>query len=50
MRWELERTWNLNLRLKRWVNNGFNKNKNKMPDYFDDVLYKKNGYISKKRI
>ena len=41
MRWELERTWNLNLRLKRWVNNGFNKEKNKMPDYFDEFLYKK---------
>tara|TARA_R100001594_G_scaffold3302_1_gene12484 strand:+ start:1250 stop:2017 length:768 start_codon:yes stop_codon:yes gene_type:complete len=41
MRWELERTWNLNLRLKRWVNNGFNKEKNKMPDYFDELLYKK---------
>jgi uncharacterized protein YdaU (DUF1376 family) len=48
MRWELERTWNLNLRLKRWVNNGFNKNKNKMPDYFDDVLYKKMDISAKK--
>lgn len=48
MRWELEKTWSLNLRLKRWVNNGFNKNKNKMPDYFDDVLYKKMDISAKK--
>ena len=41
MRWELERTWNLNLRLKRWVNNGFNKDKNKLPDYYDELLYKR---------
>ena len=48
MRFELERTWSLNLRLKRWVNNGFNKDKNKMPDYFDEVLYKKMDMCSKK--
>ena len=41
MRWELERTWNLKLRLKRWVNNGFNKEKNKLPDYYDELLYKR---------
>tara|TARA_R110000824_G_scaffold184041_1_gene365081 strand:- start:18 stop:779 length:762 start_codon:yes stop_codon:yes gene_type:complete len=41
MRWELERTWNLKLRLKRWVNNGFNKDKNKLPDYYDELLYKR---------
>ena len=49
MRWELERTWNLNLRLKRWVSNGFNKKKeNKMPDYYDEVLYKRMDISAKK--
>tara|TARA_R100000005_G_C4999883_1_gene206710 strand:- start:3504 stop:4277 length:774 start_codon:yes stop_codon:yes gene_type:complete len=48
MRFELEKTWSLNLRLKRWVNNGFNKDKNKLPDYFDEVLYKKMDISSKK--
>ena len=48
MRFELERTWSLNLRLKRWVNNGFNKDKNKMPDYFDEFLYKKMDMTARK--
>ena len=48
MRFELERTWSLTLRLKRWVNNGFNKDKNKIPDYFDEFLYKKMNMESKK--
>jgi uncharacterized protein YdaU (DUF1376 family) len=39
---ELERTFDVNLRLKRWANNGFNKNKNnKFPDNFDSLYYKK---------
>ena len=42
MRFELERTWSLNLRLKRWVSNGFNKNqKNILPKFYDEVLYKR---------
>jgi len=42
MRYELERTWSLNLRLKRWVSNGFNKNqKNILPKFYDEVLYKR---------
>jgi len=28
MRWELEKTWDLNLRLKKWASNNFNKNNN----------------------
>lgn len=27
MRWELEKTWNLNLRIQKWANNDFNKPK-----------------------
>ena len=36
MRWELERTWNTNLRLKRWAKNQskFSK-KSTMPDFYD---------------
>jgi uncharacterized protein YdaU (DUF1376 family) len=48
MRFEMEKTWDLGRRIKRWVNNGFNKDKNKMPDYFDEVLYKKMDMSSKK--
>jgi hypothetical protein len=28
MRWEMEKTWDLNLRLKKWASNNFNKNNN----------------------
>jgi hypothetical protein len=45
---ELERTFSIPLRIARWCNNGFNKDKNKMPDYFDEVLYKKMDMGSKK--
>lgn len=26
MKWELEKTWEISRRLRRWENNGFNKN------------------------
>ena len=49
MRFELERTWSLNLRLKRWVSNGFNKNqKNILPKFYDEVLYKRMDLTQKK--
>ena len=49
MRWELQRTWSLPLRMKRWTSNGFSSSsKNKLPDYFDDVLYKKMDISAKK--
>jgi hypothetical protein len=41
MRWELEKTWNTELRYKRWVRNnakfdkGNNSNSPKFPDYYD---------------
>lgn len=43
---EMQKTFSIPLRLARWCNNGFNKNK--MPDYFDDVLYKKMDISAKK--
>tara|TARA_Y100001973_G_C5190156_1_gene330460 strand:- start:227 stop:997 length:771 start_codon:yes stop_codon:yes gene_type:complete len=45
---EMERTFSIPLRIARWCNNGFNKDKNKLPDYFDEVLYKKMDMGSKK--
>ena len=41
MRWETERTWSLSLRAKRWINNGFNKQKNKFPDHYDSLIMKR---------
>ena len=44
MRWELEKTWNLTLRLKRWSRHNFSSNntkKNKFPDYHDSFFEKK---------
>ena len=42
MRWELEKTWSLNLRIKRWqrMNSNFTK-KSKFPEYYDEYLFKK---------
>ena len=42
MRWELEKTWSLNLRMKRWqrMNSNFT-NKSKFPEYFDEYTFKK---------
>jgi hypothetical protein len=48
MRWETERTWSLNLRAKRWINNGFNKQKKTYPDYYDGQLMKKMDQSAKK--
>jgi len=39
---ELQRTFDINLRLKRWASNGFNKNKKaKYLDYYDKFAYSK---------
>jgi len=38
---EMERTFSIPLRLKRWVNNGFNKQKNRFPDHYDSLLMKR---------
>jgi hypothetical protein len=48
MRFELERTWSLNLRAKRWISNNFNKQKSRFPDYFDSLLMKRMHESSKK--
>jgi hypothetical protein len=48
MRFELERTWSLNLRAKRWISNNFNKQKSRFPDYFDSLLMKRMDESSKK--
>ena len=48
MRWETEKTWSLNLRAKRWINNGFNKQKSRFPDYFDSLLMKRMDESSRK--
>ena len=37
---ELEKTFSISLRLKRWANNGFNKQKSKFPDYYNEHPYK----------
>ena len=38
---EMEKTFSIPLRLARWCNNGFNKDKNKYPDYYDEYTFKK---------
>jgi hypothetical protein len=52
LRFEMEKTWDLGRRMKRWCNNGFNKTtKSKFPDYYNEFTYKnldtngKNEYI-----
>ena len=39
---EMQRTFDINLRLKRWASNGFSKSqKSKFPEYYDEYTYKK---------
>jgi uncharacterized protein YdaU (DUF1376 family) len=39
---EMQRTFDINLRLKRWSANGFSKSqKSKFPEYYDEYTYKK---------
>jgi uncharacterized protein YdaU (DUF1376 family) len=45
---ELQRTFSVPLRLKRWSSNGFNKQKSRFPDYFDSLLMKRMDDSSKK--
>jgi len=38
----MQKTFDINLRLKRWASNGFNKNtKSKYLDYWDEYAYTK---------
>ena len=45
---ELEKTFSIPLRLKRWASNNFNKQKAKFPDYYDSLLMKRIDDTSKK--
>ena len=46
---EMQKTFDINLRLKRWASNGFNKNtKTKYLDYYDEYAYKKLDETSRK--
>jgi len=39
---EMQKTFDINLRLKRWSSNGFSKSqKTKFPEYYDEYTYKK---------
>ena len=45
---EMEKTFSIPLRLKRWASNNFNKQKSRFPDYFDSLLMKRMDESSKK--
>ena len=45
---EMEKTFDISRRLKRWSNNNFNKQKSRFPDYFDSLLFKRMDDSSKK--
>ena len=45
---EMERTFSIPLRLKRWSSNNFDKQKSRFPDYFDSLLMKRMDDSSKK--
>ena len=45
---EMEKTFSIPLRLKRWSSNNFNKQKTRFPDYFDSLLMKRMDDSSKK--
>ncbi len=41
MRFELEKTWDLSRRIKRWVNSNFNKSNSKFPEHYDEAYDKR---------
>ena len=45
---EMEKTFDISRRLKRWSSNNFNKQKSRFPDYFDSLLMKRIDDSSKK--
>ena len=45
---EMEKTFSVPLRLKRWAANNFNKQKTRFPDYFDSLLMKRLDNTSQK--
>ena len=38
---EMEKTFDISRRLKRWANNGFNKQNSRFPDHYDSLLMKR---------
>ena len=38
---EMEKTFDVSRRLKRWANNGFNKQKSRFPNHYDSLLMKR---------
>ena len=45
---EMERTFSIPLRLARWCNNGFNKDSKKLPEFYDEMLYKRMDLTARK--
>ena len=45
---EMQKTFSIPLRLARWCNNGFNKDSKKLPEFYDEVLYKRMDMAAKK--
>ena len=45
---EMQKTFSIPLRLARWCNNGFNKDSKKLPEFYDEVLYKRMDMSAKK--
>ena len=45
---EMQKTFSIPLRLARWSNNGFNKDSKKLPEFYDEVLYKRMDMSAKK--
>ena len=41
MRFEMEKTWDLSRRIKRWVSSNFNKSNSKFPEHYDEMYDKK---------
>jgi hypothetical protein len=41
MRFELEKTWDLSRRIKRWVSSNFNKSNSKFPEHYDEMYDKR---------
>tara|TARA_R100000664_G_scaffold16331_1_gene25077 strand:- start:1696 stop:2466 length:771 start_codon:yes stop_codon:yes gene_type:complete len=48
MRFTYEKTFDISRRLSRWANNQYSTKKNKIPDYFDELLYKRMDLTAKK--
>ena len=45
---EMQKTFSIPLRLARWCNNGFNKDSKKLPEFYDEVLYKRMDLTARK--